>query len=249
MRAPVSFLKSSGAPPFDITTLAHSLLFNSENYAIDGAGNGSLAGTASTGGSSAGITLTSVLALRPIVGATQNGFASLDFSGVQRLTSGTAMTSFITTTVFSAWALLNLRSIVTDFHTGGDAYQNQACIADTGGYWGVGFASTGPRVVVSSYPGAGQSTPGDFAISTYKFVWTTQTGGIISVGVNGNAAADTASGAITRAGNLFVGQQSGATMDGLLLCGGVSEPGTAFTPTDYANILSALRTKYALPLA
>lgn len=242
MRAPFSFLKSSGGgpPPFDPATLSLSGWWRAGDY--DGATTWS--GAASLGASGSR-DLTGVNT--PTNGTPLNGHAPVSLNGTnQYFTSGIAISSFIAASDWAVWALVNMTNEPSDF-AAAIAYNNAAPVADNGGYWGTHVRSGGgggPKMQAYNYPSA--AAEAGFSNAAYALLQGRYTGGVAEARVNGGiwqtaSAADVSS----LTGLLRVGiGYSGSLVEGLIADLAVAD--TRFDDATFDDIRAYVNDRYAL---
>jgi hypothetical protein len=129
----------------------------------------------------------------PIAGATLGGFATADFNGINSvLTSPAPLSSFVTTTAFSGWALVSVDTINTNSTTWS---QNDAIVCSAGtGQFGVYLRDDGAgnvTVGLATFNGVDHTVSTAFAKTAWQLVQWRSNGTTMSIRVNGNAWAST----------------------------------------------------------
>ncbi len=197
------------------------------------------AGSAS-GGSSSGRNMVSGAA-DPDVGTTVDTYAPADFEATNSdFLNSTATTaeSYITTTAYTAYLLLNPESAPADT----TVYNNPGLLVETGGNWGIVYSDAGVSVYHAS------TLVGQVAVSTatWTHVMARFSGGELDIYVNGTlvdhntsvAATGAITGAAVRMGRNF----ASVYYDGKIMAAGLSQ--TALSPTTIAGIYAYDKAKY-----
>jgi hypothetical protein len=232
--------------PFTPTGLNLSGYWRGDDYSIGG-GIGTWIGTASAG-TSGGKNLTSTVSPGPpAVGAALNGHPTVDFPGFPTsnfVSSDAHITGdFLTLSTYSGWALVFVRSIITDFG-GGSAWANCAIAGSASEDWVLGVRSTGPAVVPTNFPGAVQTTlPG---LSQWALVRFRYSANVLEIGVNSGAMVPNACNDISEvATQLKVGLAAQA-LDGIIA--EIATSKIALTDADFANVKAYVNARYGLAL-
>lgn len=228
---------TAAAPVFDPATLA-----------LEGWWRGSYAaspwvGVASTGGS--GSQNLTEATNPPAAGSAVNLFTPADFDGTNDELSGAACSTFITTTNFSGWALVNIDAINTN--DTGNLMLNDCIFGTTGtAEWGVYLRSTGPVVGVATaattnFAETGIST-GAWALVQFK---GNGTNNFIRVN-SGSWVSGPGSTIGSLAAALNVGDLAGGFVDGRMLDLGLSK--SFLSDLTFDSIKSYINTRYGLSL-
>jgi hypothetical protein len=237
---PFSFIKGD-AGPFDPADLAL------EGWWQAAYAGGPWEGTASAGGSgSQDLDATN----DPSVGLSVNGYATASFNGTNDHLDGANCSTFMTTTNFSGWALLNVSTIANN-----DAsVTNQDNIVTTSGTgrWGIGLSDNGAGTVNTTlriYTGVNRTVSTSFVTAAWQLVQWRADGSTIEIRVNDGSWASATGGTIdSLAFALRVGQNAGDSqwLAALMLDIGLSK--VKFSDDTFDNILDYCRARYDLDL-
>lgn len=242
------------AAPFDPSTLPHTGLWLAGDYTAPG-GAGTWVGTASTGGGSGGRDLTGSAGSSPSVGAPLDGQDTVDFvnDADRSLSNALAVSNFITSSTFSFWALLYLRSTSTGDGGGAPAaYLNAQLAGDSGGWWGEGVRHTDsptpdiPQFVPWQYSGASpivQLSYDAWVLVQMKHTDNGGTGAATRTNKNAFSVGSGNPNVASLAGNLYCGKTPfGARLDAKLAAMGISDQ--AFSNADFDNIYDGVKALY-----
>lgn len=194
----------------------------------------------------------------PAVGAAVNGLTPADFDGTNdRLSNATAMSSFLTTTDFSGWALIDVDAISSN-NAAPAASTNNVCVFCTLGtgqlglYLRSGGGTAGAPLVGLHILGASvdRTVTADFATGSPQLVRFKQSGGSIAVAVNGGAWSTATGGTINSlAAALDVGRNPSQTLwlNGRIIDVALSQ--AVISDGDYTSIRTGyINSRYALSL-
>jgi hypothetical protein len=234
--------KAPGAP-FARSSLALTI-WNKPAY-----GGSPWAGSASAG--SSGSRSLSEATNPPAVGATlgTSGLAGADFDGTNdQLTNGTAISTLLSASAWSIWAIVNLDAI--DTNDTGSPWLNDAIAIDTGTFWSLSVRSNGgaPRAQAYQWDGAAKVAEAAIGLSTVSLICAKYDGANISIRVRtaattGAWSSNPAGNITTVTGTLRVGQSvSGAVMDGRLW--EIATAATAFSDSDFDNVVASINADF-----
>jgi hypothetical protein len=161
----------------------------------------------------------------PAAGALLNGMATADFNGTSSYLTGGIVTTFMTPSAFSGWALVNVNAIKTN---NTDWFTNDGILC-TGGssYFGVYLRDDGAATVtvgVGALATTVRTVSTTIAKNTWQLVQWRSNGLVMSIRVNGGAWATTDTGATGLAGPLEVGRNP---LGGGFLKGQIADIGLA----------------------
>lgn len=185
------------------TQLSGCTLWLRADMGVTDAGGGKCSAWADQSGNGRNFTQ-GIDANRPIITASAiNGRQALRFDSAasQRLSNGTALSSFITASAWTAFAVFN--------YTGASAvsptsYSNPALIADSSSYCGLYNSTT--RAVAYCWDGADKSARPTITTSTNYYLTAQLSGGNIVANVNAGSNSTTASGNVsTLTGTMHLG--------------------------------------------
>jgi hypothetical protein len=205
-----------------------------------------LAGTASAG--SSGTRSLSEATNPPAVGANLNGRATMDFVPDDVITNGTAISTLLSASAWSAWALINVDAINTN---NADVWLNDCIMEDTGAFWGFFLKSDGAThsVHVFQWDGASKSVSATISLSSWILVQAKYDGTNLRMRVNSGSWTQVAAGNIsTVTGTLRLGLTSAGNH---ALDGRIAEVGMmvgAMTDAQMDDIKTAVNAYHALAL-
>lgn len=180
----------------------------------------------------------------PAVGASLNGLATADFDGTNDELTGAACSTFITTTNFSGWALVNLDAINTN-NTANYALNDVICGTTGTAEWWVYLRSAGP--VVGLATGGANRVETAIATGAWQLVQFRSNGTTLGVRVNSGSWATAAASTIASiAAALNVGDLAGGFVDGRIAEHALSK--SFISDSDFDAIKSYINTRYGLAL-
>lgn len=235
---------------FDISTLSLSGWFDGDNY---NSTTGAWTGKASAGTSGSN-SITADTGAKPTTGSTLNGCGTVAFARASSQSvadSTSVLSTYITTSAWSIWALINNTSSVTsNSYTVG--YDNHGIISDSLSYWAIGTSTNAGGVsTVYQWDTAARGAQQALTDSSWSLVQAYYDGSNVYMRVNSGTWQSGASGSIgTGLGSskLYLGKNynSGAYFNGSMANVGLSK--TAFSQATFDNIKSALNSKYGLSM-
>lgn len=202
-------------------------------------------GTASAGGSGSRDLTESTN--QPATGSAVNGLTPADFDGTNdRLANGTAISTLLTASAWSAWALVYVDTIGSppNFTLG-------SIVCDTGGYWCIGtWTNSGTKAFVGQWDGGPKGAEAALSVGEWQLLQAKFDGSTLSIRVNGGTPGTSPCGNIQVAnGTLVLGRNytSAQFFDGKVLEVGLLG-GSALSTPDEDQILSYCRDRYGLSL-
>lgn len=215
----------------------------------DYAGSSPWAGTASAGGS--GSRALTEATNPPTAGSALNGYGVAAFARAssQKMANATAISSFVTASAWSAWALVRVTDVVTDSAPAA-GYENEAIVGDSGSYWACCLRSTGPKAMAYQYGATAYASEATFATGAWALLQFRYNGSITQSRVNGGAWADSAAatdiGVTT--GTLKIGNNWNGTAFVNLSIADLALINSALLDADFDNVKSYVNSRYALSL-
>jgi hypothetical protein len=188
----------------------------------------------------------------PTVGSALNGLNPASFNGsTKQLTAGGTVSTYVSPTAYSGWALVNIAAIATDSGTG-SPYVNDHVFADTvGGYFGLALRSTGPGIQAYHLDATTyQVAATTFTTSAWTLIQWRYDGTNIGVRVNSGSWVTQAAASMV-AGAAGAGLRMGHNYNVSFLNGLVADAGLAsssFNDATFDQIKSYVNARYALAL-
>ncbi len=182
----------------------------------------------------------------PVTGAAVNGLVPADFDGTNDvLTNATAISTLLSASAWSMWALVNLDAINTN---NADVWLNDPILCDTGAFWGVHLKSGG-TVHAFQWDGASKSVSETISTGAWALVQAKYNGTNLLLRVNSGSWQSAAAGNIsTLTGTLRAGvtPTGGHALDGRIAEIGIAD--LVISDADFDNIKSYVNSRYALSL-
>lgn len=184
----------------------------------------------------------------PTVGATLNGIPTVSFAAASshRLVFSSTINNYVSTTAWSAWALVNLTSETTN----NTSYYDNAClVADTGSYFSCGVKSGGPTHGVTQFGGSGGTAQATFTNGAWQLLQWKYDGTNLKARTNSGAwvsAAETAIANVTGTGVIGCNYNKVAFLNGLVASLGAST--TTLSDANFDTIKTALNSRFGLAL-
>lgn len=178
-------------------------------------------------------------------GALLNGHQTVAPNGVNQFSTSLALSNFITTTVWSTWALVNMTS-EGGSNSPGTPYANTLIAGDNATFWGM-YVRSGPPPQVQAFAWHGGVTVKEtsFTNSTWQFLQIRSNGVTIEARVDGNAWSTGATGTIDSLAGTLVFTGSGFS-------GNIADVGISPVRLDDATFESIrigyINQRYALSL-
>jgi hypothetical protein len=239
----------SAAFPFAFWKAPPSAAFDPATLTLTGWWRGSYSGSPWTGTASAGSSGSRDLTEAtnpPGTGSAVNGFTPADFDGTNDvLTNATAISTLLSASAWSMWALVNLDAINTN---NADVWLNDPILNDSGAFWGVHLKSGG-TVHAYQWDGASKSVSETVSTGGWALVQAKYNGTNLLLRVNSGSWQSAAAGNIsTLTGTLRAGvtPTGGHALDGKVL--ELALAASALSDANFDNVKSYVNSRYALSL-
>ncbi len=206
-------------------------------------GTGTMLGV-TTLGSSGGRDIVNV-GTAPALGSPSGaGHVPPDYSTGNDLTSGLAISNFVTTTEWFAWAYVELDTLFADPGAGSRWNAPGVFCDNLITYFNVTLHDGGVTARVSDGGSPYEITIAGLTTGTKHLVHAKQVGGLIYAGIDGTWTAGSAAAAIGDVSNvLTVGRAYGGSIDGRIWAAGINKP--VKDDAELAELLAGLTARYA----
>ncbi len=234
-----------GGGPWDPAALDYDGLWLADGatgYTLVG-GVGTMPGV-TTLGASGGRDIVNAGTAPALGSASGGGHVPPDFSASTDLTSALAISSFVTTTEWFAWAYVELDTLFADPGPGARWNAPGVFCDNLITYFNVTLHDAGVTARVSDGGSPYEITIAGLTTGTKHLVHAKQVGGEIFAGLDGTWTVGSAAAAIGDVSNvLTVGRAYGGSIDGRLWAAGINK--TVKDDTELAELIAGLAAKYA----